>query len=289
MDEYYANSDTDFNLPTFDGKMINVYACSNEIKMYTNARTGIGTICHEFSHILGLPDYYLTTKSPIVNERYTPGAWSLMGYGNYLNNGNTPPNYSVYDKYYLGWLEPTVLDQSQSLTIPADGVTTYMLTRNEQHVSAGACRTDTVYYIENRQQEGWDTYLPGHGLLIWRVIYDEEDWFYNCPNDFVARYQLISAEKRSSPYTTSKPKPEVPFPGKSDVTQYAPFTHNGLYNIQEADGLIICDFTTTNNPSSLNNPIAPDNHHVWYNLLGQPVDIEHYHGIVIRQGEKCLR
>jgi M6 family metalloprotease-like protein len=289
MDEYYANSDTDFNLPTFDGKMINVYACSNEIKMYTNARTGIGTICHEFSHILGLPDYYLTTKNPIVNERYTPGAWSLMGYGNYLNNGNTPPNYSVYDKYYLGWLEPTVLDHSQSLTIPADGVTTYMLTRNEQHVSAGACRTDTVYYIENRQQEGWDTYLPGHGLLIWRVIYDEEDWFYNCPNDFVARYQLISAEKRSSPYTTSKPKPEVPFPGKSKVTQYAPFTHNGLYNIQEADGLIICDFTTTNNPSSLNNPIAPDNHHVWYNLLGQPVDIEHYHGIVIRQGEKCLR
>lgn len=118
-----------------------------------------------------------------------------MGYGNYLNDGNTPPNYSVYDKYYLGWLEPEVLAKSQTLEIPADGETTYMISRDEQHVAAGPYRTDTVYYIENRQQEGWDAFLPGHGLLIWRVIFDEEDWFDNCPNDYVARYLLVSAKK----------------------------------------------------------------------------------------------
>ena len=117
QDTYYANSATDYYLPQIDGKTINNYACSNELKYSTKARSGIGTICHEFSHVLGLPDYYLTTEYPAVQQRETPGAWSLMGYGNYLNDGNTPPNYSVYDKYYLGWIEPEALAQTQTLEI----------------------------------------------------------------------------------------------------------------------------------------------------------------------------
>ena len=285
--EYYANSGTDYHLPQIDGKMLMNYACSNELKFSTRARSGIGTICHEFSHVLGLPDYYLTTGSPIVQERETPGAWSLMGYGNYLNDGNTPPNYSVYDKYYLGWLEPTALAVTQSLEIPADGMTTYMLASNEKHVSDGAYRTDTVYYIENRQQEGWDAYLPGHGMLIWRVIFNEKDWYNNSPNDYVARYRLISAKAVSSPYTTTKPKPEVPFPGSGNITKYAPFSHNGLENIQELNGLITCDFITTTTPSSLENiPIYDSGS--WYNILGQPIDPTTYKGVVIHNNKKYL-
>ena len=289
--EYFATSATNYKLPEMDGVKLNNYACSNELKKSNNARTGIGTICHEFSHVLGLPDYYLTTQSPVVAQRYTPGAWSLMGYGNYLNNGNTPPNYSVYDKYYLGWLEPEALSKSQSLEIPADGETTYMISRNERHVEAGPYRTDTVYYLENRQQEGWDTYLPGHGLLIWRVIYDESDWYNNCPNDYIARYLLVSAHKMSSPYTTDKPKPEVPFPGSMNVTQFETFSDlNGIKNILETDGLITCDFVTVT-PTSidiippLSDPLFAGQ---WYNLMGQPIDPQSYHGIVIHNGEKVL-
>ena len=289
--EYYAHSESDYKLPEIDGKLLNNYACSNELRKSTDTRAGIGTICHEFSHVLGLPDYYLTTQSPVVAQRYTPGAWSLMGYGNYLNNGNTPPNYSVYDKYYLGWLEPEALSKSQSLEIPADGETTYMISRNERHVEAGPYRTDTVYYLENRQQEGWDTYLPGHGLLIWRVIFDEEDWYSNCPNDYIARYLLVSANKMSSPYTTDKPKPEVPFPGSKNVTQFETFSAlNRIENILETDGLITCDFVTVT-PTSidiippLSDPLFAGQ---WYNLMGQPIDPQSYHGIVIHNGEKVL-
>ena len=289
--EYFATSATNYKLPEMDGVKLNNYACSNELKKSNNARTGIGTICHEFSHVLGLPDYYLTTTNPVVDQRNTPGAWSLMGYGNYLNNGNTPPNYSVYDKYYLGWLEPEALSKSQSLEIPADGETTYMISRDERHVEAGPYRTDTVYYLENRQQEGWDTYLPGHGLLVWRVIYDESDWYNNCPNDYIARYLLVSAHKMSSPYTTDKPKPEVPFPGSKNVTQFETFSAlNRIENILETDGLITCDFVTVT-PTSidiippLSDPLFAGQ---WYNLMGQPIDPQSYHGIVIHNGEKVL-
>lgn len=286
--EYYANSDVDYKLPTFDGKLLNAYACSNEMRKATNKRTGIGTICHEFSHVLGLPDYYITTTEEHThpNQRLTPGNWSLMGHGNYLNNGNTPPNYSVYDKYFLGWVTPEILSNNQEITIPADGETYYMLTRNEKHVADGAYRTDTVYYIENRQQEGWDAYLPGHGMLIWQVIFNEKDWFNNCPNDYVPRYRLISAVTASSPYTTEKPKPEVPFPGSKNITQYTPFAHNGLYNIQETDGLITCQFTTSTSTAVENTPVPITGQ--WYNILGQPIDPNTYKGVAIYNNKKYL-
>ena len=288
MDEYYANSDTDFKLPSFDGKLVNAYACSNELRKATSKRAGIGTICHEFSHVLGLPDYYLTVNTDDnAKKRLTPGAWSLMGYGNYLNDGNTPPNYSVFDKYYLGWVEPTALAISQTLTIPADGESYYMMTRNEKHVAEKAYRTDTVYYIENRQQEGWDAYLPGHGMLIWQVIYNAEDWFNNCPNDNITRYRLISAKSTSSPYTTDKAKLEVPFPGSSKITKYAPFPHNGLSNIQEANGVITCDFTSTYIPASVED-ITIDPTGVWYDLLGNTIDPTTYKGIVIHNKHKFI-
>ena len=228
----------------------------------------------------------------VDQQRNTPGAWSLMGYGNYLNNGNTPPNYSVYDKYYLGWLEPEALSKSQSLEIPADGETTYMISCDEKHVEAGAYRTDTVYYLENRQKEGWDAYLPGHGLLVWRVIYDESDWYNNCPNDYIARYLLVSAHKMSSPYTTDKPKPEVPFPGSKNVTQYETFSNlNRIENIQEINGLITCDFVTQSpTVSDIMTPSVsrPSFAGQWYNLMGQPIDPLSYHGIVIHNGEKIF-
>lgn len=288
QDEYYANSNTDYHLPQIDGKMLYSYACSNELKK-DNSRTGIGIICHEFCHVLGLPDYYLTVSSDPYKRYGTPGNWSLMGSGNYLNNGNTPPNFSVYDKYFLGWIEPTALSQNQQLEIPADGTTTYMLARNEQHVEEGPYRTDTVYYIENRQKEGWDTYLPGNGMLIWRVIFDEKDWFNNCPNDYITRYMLISAKQSSYPYTTGKDKPEVPFPGSSNVTKYAPFSHNGLENIQENDGIITCNFHTTSTSLTNHHIIAPDDKQgIWYNILGLPIHSDSYQGVVIKDGKKYL-
>ena len=289
QDEYYATSATNYRLPSFDGKQVNAYACSNELRKANNARTGIGTICHEFSHVLGLPDYYLTTDNPTTQQRLTPGAWSLMGYGNYLNEGNTPPNFSVYDKYFLGWVTPEMLSNNQELTIPADGETYYMLTRNEKHVADGAYRTDTVYYIENRQQEGWDAFLPGHGMLIWQVIFDEKDWFNNCPNDYVARYRLISALSTSSPYTTTKPKPEVPFPGSKNITKYTPFAHNGLYDIIEetTSGVIRCKFTTTTVHTAVEDISVPLTGQ-WYNLLGQPIDPKTYKGVAIHNNKKYL-
>ena len=67
-----------------DGKVVDLYACGNEMDNYTENHTGIGTFCHEFSHVLGLPDLYETTG---YGAHKTFGEWSILDYGPYNNDG----------------------------------------------------------------------------------------------------------------------------------------------------------------------------------------------------------
>ena len=91
-----------------DGKRVNVYVCSSEHDD-NGYREGIGTICHEFSHVLGLPDLYDTNDG----EQKTLGEWDLMDYGGYNNLGRTPPSYSAYERFYMGWVEPIPLNPDE--------------------------------------------------------------------------------------------------------------------------------------------------------------------------------
>ena len=283
---YYYQTDEKKNLPTFNGKRVCNFACSNEWTYRNDCRSGVGTFIHEFSHVLGLPDYYVPSGSP----SYTPGAWSLMGYGNYVNNGNTPPNYSAYDKYFLGWATPTFLSANQQVTLPADGETCYMLTRSGMAPADGAFTKDTVYYLENRQYAGWDAYLPGHGLLVWQVVYDAQAWFNGLPNQDAVRYTLLSAGG-NTPYTTDtsgKGRENVPFPGTAEVTTLALSPKAILQGIQEqVDGTITFTFLTSSEPTRIENTTNTGSVK-YYNVLGQEVDVETYHGIVIHDGQQYL-
>ena len=123
--------------------------------------TGISVICHEYGHILGLPDLY----DP---SRYTWGIgyWGLMGYGAWGAGGNTPESPAhlcSWSKVELGWIDPVNINQNTlSLEFPAvetDPVA-YKIWRDGNPYGE-------YFLIENRQQLGFDTPAPGHGLLIW--------------------------------------------------------------------------------------------------------------------------
>ena len=291
--EYYVNADaagyiTSQNLPVLNGKTILKYACSNELIFRNNQRTSIGTICHEFGHVLGLADLYRTDG---VTSKEVPGSWALMSNGNYLNNGNTPPNLSVWEKYSLGWIEPKMLAASEQVVLPADGTTYRMLNRSSIVPEEGAFTTDTTLYFENRQMEGWDKYLPGHGMLVWQIVYDAEDWYYNEPNNHSIRMKLLAANG-STPFTnnlTGGKRQDVPFPGDWNITEYEPYAHISLTEIEEVDGVISFDFTNTTYTDVQSPSVEMDmTEGVWYNLLGQPVDVRSYKGVVISQQGKAL-
>lgn len=266
--EYYIHSSTDYNMPVFDGMYVDNYACSMELKYsyYDPSRTGIGCIAHEFGHVLGLPDLYDTSYGTNYNNGYTPSEWDIMDGGSYNNNMNTPPNYSVYEKYYLGWAQPellagyvadagdTVLNYSR--TLPADGKTYAMMTRSCQPSIKQSERTDTVYYLENRQLEGWDGYLPGHGMLVWRVVYNDEAWYSNEPNNTAnkPRCTILCAKTGGLGVANSwSGRQDVPFPGSNNVETYRPWgsLNSQLVDINEDNELVSFNFKTFFVPNTI--------------------------------------
>lgn len=261
--EYYVNSGSDYNLPLFDGKYVDNYACSMELKYSYyggGKRTGIGCIAHEFGHVLGLPDLYDTSYGTNYSQGYTPSEWDIMDGGSYNEDMNCPPNYSVYEKYYLGWAQPALLAGyvteegdtvlSYERTLPADNMTYAMLTLNGEPSLKQSERTDTVYYLENRQQTGWDASLPGHGMLVWRVHYNDDAWYRNEPNQEANKPRCTIICAKTGKYGASVgyggDRQDVPFPGSSNKMTYQPFgSHKPqLLNIQETDGVITFGFQT---------------------------------------------
>lgn len=101
-----------------------------------------GSLFHEFGHQLGLPDLYDTSGYSIG-----VASWDLMASGGNNDNGYFPAEFSVWSKYYLGWVEPEVITENGTYTIhaiEANGASTpraYKIPINSHE----------YYLIENRQ------------------------------------------------------------------------------------------------------------------------------------------
>ncbi len=210
----------------FDGVRLNHYACSNEIRRLKNPLTGlmentlegIGTVCHEFTHVLGFPDLY-NTKDQMAS--FTPGAWSLMDTGSYNNNSHTPPCFSAYERYCMGWIDLKELDAPEDVILDN-------ISKNT------ACRISTVneeefFVLENRQKQGWDEYIPGHGMLIWHVAYDAKRWELNQVNT-IDDYQYIDIEEADNLRSEITREGDA-FPGTSGVTSFTDDTQPGMMTL----------------------------------------------------------
>ncbi len=223
------------------------YASSVELTGYSgypNSITidGIGTICHEFSHVLGLPDFYDTDYERSGGESNHPGEWSIMSGGSYNNNGRTPVGYSLFERYAVGFAEPETITAEGSYTLP------------ELNSCNTGFRLNTkvgreFFFFENRQQNGkWDRTLPGHGMLVHRIdSTNSRAWRDNTINNNPRHnyYELVRAN--GSTYDL----PGNTFPGThrvrtlNNVTTPANLltwtgqpSQLGLTNIREQDGVI---------------------------------------------------
>ena len=250
----------------FDGKIIDHYACSNETDATTRRPDGVGTFVHEFSHVMGLPDLYTTS----YNSSYTPGAYSVLDYGPYTNEGRTPPNYSAYERYALGWLEPEEYGEEGIYSLG------HIADTNEAYIVKTE-KANEYFLVENRQQKGWDTYLPGHGMLIWHVDYVRSVFNNNTVNNTPSHQyvDLIEANNRQADaYAAGHP-----FPGTSGVDSYTfkswsrrdtGVSFSGITEDTET-GLISKTAVNTNytGPSAISNMAEEDTSDTeYYNLQG---------------------
>ena len=188
-----------------DGVIISRYGCSNERDAYRP--DGIGTFCHEFSHVMGLPDLYATSYT----GAFTPGSWSALDSGPYNNDGCTPPTYSAFERYALGWLEPIVLDGRADCSLP------HIMTSNKAYIIPTEDENE-FFLLENRQQVGSDAFIPGHGMLIWHVDYNDNVWTKNTVNNS-ASHQYVDIEEADGTQTEAS-RPGDAFPGTKNVTTF---------------------------------------------------------------------
>lgn len=147
---------------TLDGVRISVYSCSPELRGSSgNNLTYIGVICHELCHVFGAPDYYDTDD---VNGDFEgTGNWDLMASGSWNDNGRTPAHINMFQKILYGWVTPEELTRPKNITDMPNSA------ENGVAYAIPAHTDGEMYVLENRQQTGFDWYIPGHGLLIYHV------------------------------------------------------------------------------------------------------------------------
>lgn len=224
-----------FDGTSFDGVALGNYTCSNEISGASKRIAGIGTFCHEFSHALGLPDLYNTNNN---YDNTTPGQWSLMDQGSYSNDARTPPMHSAYERWVLGWLAPGEIKTGE----PGD-VVLRPSTTEEGYGDVQLVRTtdkDEFFLVENRQQQGWDRFVPGHGMLMWHIDFNSMNWLNGTVNT-LSTHPRIDVVEASGDKTQSSTA-AASFPGSQNVTFHSVTTWNGkkagaeLDNIYESEG-----------------------------------------------------
>ena len=229
------------NGPIYNGKRLYSYACSNEVD--GGEACGIGTFVHEYSHVMGLPDLYSTIDG---DATYTPGEWSVMDYGPYNNDGRTPPAYSIFERNAMGWLDPVVLDGPATIRLEAIDQSNYgCLIPTE--------KTNEFFLLENRQKQGWDKYIPGHGMLIWHVDFDQSIWDRNVVNNN-PDHQYVDLVEASGSYSGSvTAKQGYSFPGTRGVTSFTSSTTPALRSwANRAIDLPITDIAENNGVITFN-------------------------------------
>lgn len=253
---------------TRDGVQLGSYSCTTEFAG-SDYLSGIGPICHEFLHTLGLRDLY--------GSGSTSRIWSIMDNGSYNNNERTPPALTLYERYALGFTTPIVIQEEG----------TYQLESIE--TSNTGFRLDTpveneYFLLENRQRSTkWDSRLSGHGMLVFRVdSTNSEIWEKGKINGDSKHpyFELVRAGGKGYSYGSD------PFPGSYNVTSLTNETSPanlltwnktpnqfGLYNIMETeDGIIsftVVDGSKSTGIASIN---IDSSKAYLYNLQGNRLD-----------------
>ena len=216
-----------------DGKKVDLYACGNELDNYSKTHTGIGTFCHEFSHVLGLPDLYVTNTA----SHTTMNEWDIMDYGPYNNEGNTPPAYSAYERFFMGWLQPRLITEPENITLEElnSTNTALMITESDSANLIGNDPNPTTFYmLENRQKEGWDEHLPGHGMMLTKIQYNYNRWYQNTVNNSSSKMGVDLVEANGKASNSGKATDLFPV----GASEYLGITNHAIEGIEEVDGVI---------------------------------------------------
>lgn len=250
---------------TADGKKVYRSGISNELignekDSKPKMISGIGLFCHEFSHCMGLPDFYPTLASA-RGDNQGMEAWSLMDGGEYTANGWCPTAYTAWEREAMGWMNIEELQDAQQVTLKNidEGGKAYRIYADKEK------STKEYYIIQNIQNKRWNSKLGGHGMMLYHVNYDAQAFSLerNSVNNVKGKPRMTVIPADSLLFSSyngdrNKYKEQLKgdlFPGTDNVTEltnnttlpnYQPWTgvplDKPIYNITEKEGIVYFDF-----------------------------------------------
>jgi len=198
-------------------------------QVYADDLAYIGSHCHEFGHLLGLPDMY--------TDPYYVGAWDLMGHGGGGGDGNSaerPTSLGEWSKEELGWAIPTVLTEgsfsNMSLSPWTEGPSLYKVVSEKSY-----------FLISYRKSEGYDLLLP-EGMLIWHINPRGDSWTAANP-----RVNVMRADN-----TYGYAEPGDPFPGTTGNTHFGCTTAPASTDVDGSCSVDINNITQLNSSMTFN-------------------------------------
>lgn len=235
---------------TVDGIVIDAYGCSAEFVGASGEKMdGIGTFTHEFGHVLGLKDMYDTDE---YTDGYglDPGDYSLFASGSYNNESRTPPYLMAFERMQMGWCSPIELNEAADIALsPIGENVAYYIDAQPMRASGTG---HEWFVLENRQKEGWDAYLPAHGMLIYHYDYTDEMvekyWSVNGPNNN-SKHRCMYIKPADGIDDTNTRNGDT-YPGRSGNTEFTDnstpnalnwageMTNTPITNIREENGII---------------------------------------------------
>ncbi len=206
----------------FDGSRIVNVACGSELRGNAGGiPSGIGAFCHEFGHVLGLPDLYDVDYDENGRGKGMWGTLSLMDYGCYNNQGRTPPYLNAIEREILG---------VESLRISMNVVHELEpINLNGRFYRVDTYQEGEYYLIEARSEKGWDSYIGGEGMLVYHIdksseaagmIQADVRWENNLVNTYSEHECADLVESLPSAVNVK----EVFFPGLGNVSSLATLT-----------------------------------------------------------------
>ncbi len=239
-----------------DGVYVSTYSMMAE---YFNSSGDMtcGVFVHELGHVFGLPDLY--------DRDYSSrgvGKWSVMATGSWNGiNGSSPAHFDAWSKIQLGFAAETIVNATIMGAIIPQVETEAVIFRLWTNGLGG----DEYFLVENRQKTGYDTYLPGAGLLVWHIddamdgSDNDNEWY---PPDHVSSgHYLVALEQADSLWELEKNQDYGdngdPFPGNSNNRSFSPlsmpnsndYTDNNtlvaITNISDSDSAMSADFTVS--------------------------------------------
>lgn len=308
----------------YDGVKVYRYGINQELAGYESFHdsegnpylNGIGVLCHEFCHTLGMCDVYPFTSWTDISsyDNQSMEMWDLMDNGENNYNGFAPTPLTAWQRERLGWMQTETLDEAADVTLaPVDeGGKAYKII-NDNDISGNE------YYIlesiPNGNGTGWYKRMRGNGMLVTHVNYDESAFSnFNSPNNTLGkpRLTIVPADGMlSSSYRTGLDKSDPlymthkeyyadmagdTYPGTSSVTgmsDYKAYTgtiDKPITDIKQDGWKISFKFMGGAPIDGIEDIKGGEENgsDAYYNLAGQRVDAG-YKGIIINNGKKILQ